>query len=161
MLVLSAVALAVAVVALVTAYLTGRSRRRLVARVESVSREMAQVGTHLARLNDRLLELEEGRRSDSGAERHRARVRLEAARTVTGGHELALVNEGPAIAQDVMVERPNGDPLAWEPLPVRSLLAGARFAFDVDGALDRPLECILRWHVGRGAHRVPVRVDVP
>lgn len=159
MLVLSAVSLAVAVAALVVAYATGRSRRRLVARVEAVTRELAQTGTHLARLNDRLLELEDGRRTDSSAERERAHVRLELARTIAGAPELALVNDGPAIAQDVMVERANGDPIAWEPLPVRSLLAGARFAFDVDGAIDAPVECILRWYDGRGAHRVPVRLD--
>lgn len=161
MLVLGAVSLAVAVAALVVAYSAGRSRRRLVARVEAVTREMAQVGTHLARLNDRLLDVEDGRRTDSGAERERAAVRVEMKRTIAGGRELALVNDGPAIAQDVMVERANGDPIAWEPLPVRSLLAGARFAFDVEGELDPPLECVLRWYDGRGAHRMPVRVEAP
>ncbi|HZR14573.1 MAG TPA: hypothetical protein VFC33_15140 [Acidimicrobiia bacterium] len=158
MLVIGVAGLAVAVVALVTASVAVRSRRRLAARVEAVARQQAQLGTHLARLNDRLLDLEEGRRSESGAERERARVRVELARTASGTHEVALVNEGPAIAHDVMVEHANGDPLAWEPLPVRSLLAGARFGFAVDGHLDGPLDCVLRWHDGGGAHRVPVRL---
>src|SRR5581483_7199313 len=143
MLVIGVAGLAVAVVALVTASVAVRSRRRLAARVEAVARQQAQLGTHLARLNERLLDLEEGRRSESGAERERARVRVELARTASGTHEVAHVN---------------GDPLAWEPLPVRSLLAGARFGFAVDGHLDGPLDCVLRWHDGGGAHRVPVRL---